>query len=147
MNTTGNFHAELTIPYDVIRLDQDHFPHPWTEAQWKELSPAQNHLFTWKQENKLIGYALFQYLTGDDTAHLLKILVLPESRGRGEVQKFWKEVLIYLKEQGLKNIYLEVEAGNTRAISFYEKCGLQHLRRNKGYYSNGEDALIMSMTL
>jgi len=147
MNTTGKFEVHSKFPDEVISIDQVHFPQPWTTSQWKNLGPLQNHLFTWKKENELIGYGLFQYLSGDDTAHLLKILVLPESRGTGETQGFWNEITKYLRKQGLMNIYLEVEATNTRAISFYEKCGFKTLRKNKAYYSNGEDALIMSMTL
>jgi len=147
MNTTGSFLALSNFPEDVIKLDQDHFPRPWTTGQWNNLNPAQNHLLTWNLENELIGYALFQYLSDDDTAHLLKILMLPKVRRSGEAAKFWSEITSYLRSEGLKDIYLEVEATNTQAIGFYEKCGFKLLRKNKAYYSNGEDALMMSMTL
>lgn len=147
MNTTGKFQVESTFPDAVIELDQKHFPHPWTMEQWKGLSPAQNHLFTWTLGNKLVGYALFQYLTGDDTAHLLKILIDPDRQGSGESQRFWSAIKAHLKSADLESIYLEVEASNARAIGFYGKCGLTVIRRNKAYYSNGDDALIMTMTL
>jgi ribosomal protein S18 acetylase RimI-like enzyme len=52
-----------------------------------------------------------------------------------------------LQIKGFRSVYLEVEATNFRAKSFYEKVGFNLLRRNKGYYSSGEDALIMSLTL
>ena len=147
MNTTGNFQVHTSFPDDVIKLDFDYFPRPWTKDQWQNLNPSHNHLFSWTKENELLGYALFQYLSGDDTAHLLKILMLPKVRGSGESHAFWGELTYYLRAQRLKNLYLEVEATNAQAIGFYEKCGFNLLRRNKAYYSNGEDALIMSMTL
>lgn len=147
MNITGKFEVHSFIPAEAIKLDQDYFPQPWTTPEWLSLNPEQNHLFTWKKVNAVIGQALFQYLKGDNTAHLLKILVLPDSRGKGETQLFWSEITKYLRSQGLQNIYLEVEATNARAIAFYEKSGFKILRKNKAYYSNGDDALIMSMTL
>lgn len=147
MNTTGKFQVETTFPDAVIELDQKYFPHPWTPDQWHELNPAQHHLFTWAVENKLVGYALFQYLTDDDTAHLLKILINPDERGSGESQRFWSAIMSFLESRDLQHVYLEVEASNARAIGFYEKCGFAVIRRNKAYYSNGDDALIMTMTL
>ena len=147
MNTTGKFEVHSVIPDEVIKLDQDYFPQPWIPPEWLSLNPAQNHLFTWKKENMLIGQALFQYLAGDNTAHLLKILVLPDLRGKGETQLFWGEITKYLRSLGLQSVYLEVEARNARAIAFYEKSDFKILRKNKAYYSNGDDALIMSMTL
>jgi [ribosomal protein S18]-alanine N-acetyltransferase len=147
MNTTGNFQRESSPSDEVIELDQKFFPHPWTREQWSEMNPDQNHILTWRLKNELIGYGLFHFLSGDDTAHLLKILIVPDHRGSGETKKFWDTLKVYLKNAGQKSIYLEVGANNVRAIHFYEKCGFKLLRRNKAYYSNGEDALAMSMTL
>jgi [ribosomal protein S18]-alanine N-acetyltransferase len=135
------------VTEEVIRLDQDFFPQPWTKDQWLSTNMDQHLLFQWKKENDLVGYALFQFLAGDDTAHLLKILMLPKHRGQGESEKFWTEIVNYLNVSGVQNIYLEVESGNAPAIGFYQKMGFKLLRKNKAYYSNGEDALIMALTL
>lgn len=147
MNTTGSFHHEIQIPDDVIRADQSFFPNPWTNNQWLELDLKQHHLLTWRKQNELIGYALFQQVSGDDTAHLLKILIIPEKRGMSFTREFWMSILTFLKGTGTHGIYLEVESNNNRAISFYNKSGFKLLRRIKGYYSNGEDALTMMLTL
>lgn len=94
-----------------------------------------------------MGLALFGIVDGDDTAHLLKVLLLESSRGSGAAQEFWIGIAKDLRVKGLKSVYLEVEAANLRAKSFYEKVGFQLLRVTKQYYSNGEAALIMSLTL
>lgn len=143
MNTTGK---EYSVTEDIIQLDQA-FPNPWTREQWYNLDFHHHLLFSLRNQSDLNGYALFQAVPGDDTAHLLKIMIEPAKRGTSTSQEFWKEILVQLRSLNFLSIYLEVEATNARAIRFYEKSGFKLLRKNKAYYSNGEDALIMMMTL
>lgn len=147
MNITGKLATEPFTTVDVLKLDEALFPHPWTFDQWNELKPDQNILFTWRTQNTLIGYCLFGISPGDDVAHLFKILISPTFRQQGNAVLFWSAIVHALKIKKLSRVYLEVEASNQRAILFYEKAGFRLLRRNKGYYSNGEDALMMELTL
>lgn len=147
MNTTGKLAIEPFTTSDVVKLDETRFPHPWTKEQWNELKPDQNILYTWRAQNTLIGYCLFGITPGDDVAHLFKILIDPAFRQQGNAVLFWSAIVHALKIKKLSRVYLEVEASNQRAILFYEKAGFKLLRRNKGYYSNGEDALMMELTL
>lgn len=146
MNTTGEFAVEA-VNQEVICMDQELFPNPWSDKQWLELNPDQNRIFTLRINGKLLGMALFGVVPGDDTAHLFKILVHPEQRGGTVSHFFWSNIVQNLTQSGMNSIYLEVESSNHRAIRFYEKNGFKLLRRNRAYYSSGEDALIMSMTL
>jgi hypothetical protein len=146
MNITGKLACEIPM-LDVMLMDQQHFPNPWTAVQWQENDMGQSKLFTWRAGQRLIGFALFGTAPFDDAAHLFKILIEPGSLGSKTSLPFWSAIISELKILGLKSIYLEVESSNLRAIRFYEKCGFLLLRKNKAYYSNGEDALIMSLTL
>lgn len=146
MNTTGRITVETSSP-EVVDLDLTFFPTPWTRQQWSELNLSTHTIFGWRKEEKLLGFALLWIMEGDDTAHLLKILLLNDSRGTGASTAFWSEIIRELKNKGFSSVYLEVEAHNLRAKTFYEKVGFAVLRRIKGYYSNGEDALTMSLTL
>lgn len=149
MNTTGKI-LELSlknIPEQVIALDQSFFPHPWSAQQWKDLNPEQHCLFTSALENLTIGFALFSIVPGDDMAHLYKILLNPLYRRSGHSHQFWSEIVPLLKSKGVHRVYLEVESGNAAAIGFYKKEGFKLLRTNQGYYSNGQDALIMESML
>lgn len=132
---------------DLIKIDQDYFPQPWSEQQWLGMDRNQHLLFTFRLQNQLVGYALFGLVNGDDVAHLYKILIIPKKRGEGTSGRFWSCIKQELLKKGVKTIYLEVEASNGRAIGFYHKKGFQILRKSKGYYSTGEDALIMTLTL
>lgn len=144
MNTTGKIDEEIPSE-DVIQLDLNYFPQPWTESQWKQL----NHfkLFTWRDKTELIGFALFGLNPGDDVAHLFKVLILPSKRGTTQMTDFWRNIIERLKNLGLSSVYLEVECENLRAIEFYKKNGFATLRKNKGFYSSGKDAWVMSLTL
>lgn len=146
MNITGKIQIESPSE-DVIDMDQHFFPNPWDKAHWNNLDLKLNQLFTWRNDSKLIGLALFGIVPGDDVAHLYKIVISPKYRGQGVAAEFWLEITHKLLTIGIKSIYLEVESDNSRAIKFYEKLGFVILRKAKNFYSNGADALIMSITL
>lgn len=146
MNTTGEISIELPDD-DVIKMDQNYFPNHWTSSQWFSLDSALNRLFTWRTQGELKGFALFGIVPNDDTAHLFKIVVAPKFRGPSTGEEFWSVLAARLISMGIKSVYLEVDADNSRAIRFYEKLGFLTLRRVKSFYSDGSDALIMTLTL
>jgi ribosomal-protein-alanine N-acetyltransferase len=150
MNTTGNI--SLSGPADedwehIQHLDFLYFPRPWTSSDWSSLNMEHHQLFAWRQKVKLQGFALFGWVRGDDTAHLLKICLAPDIRGHGFGQAFWKELLPQLKAQGIMKVFLEVEETNSIAVSYYLKVGFETLRAVKGFYSDGTNGLMMIMTL
>lgn len=146
MNITGKISSER-VSNEIIRLDQTFFPTPWTDRQWQDLAHETHTLLCWREGEVLKGFCLLWTLEGDNVAHLLKILLLEETRGTESSTKFWGGICDDLKKKGFQSVYLEVEAGNRRAQAFYEKVGFKAVRRNKAYYSSGEDALIMTLTL
>lgn len=146
MSITGNL-SEESISSELISLDQTFFPTPWSSKQWAELEMSTHTLFGWREAGKLTGFALLWTLEGNDAVHLLKILLLESSRGTGSSRKFWSDIQEKLRTRGFRTVYLEVEANNLRAKSFYEKAGFKVLRKIKGYYSNGDDAITMLLTL
>jgi ribosomal-protein-alanine N-acetyltransferase len=146
MNITGRLHKEK-VSTEIISLDQTFFPTPWTTQQWIELNPETHSLYSWRIQDNLVGFSLLWTFEGEGAAHLLKILLLEESRGSGSSHLFWSAIENCLRARGFSSVYLEVEAKNLRAQGFYSKMGFQLLRRVKGYYSSGDDALMMSLTL
>lgn len=150
MNTTGNI--KLSGPGDVDweqiqQLDFLYFPRPWTSSDWSTLNMDHHQLLAWRQDGRLQGFALFGWVKGDDTAHLLKICLFPAKRGQGQGQAFWKELLPHLKSQGIMKVFLEVEESNLIAVAFYLKVGFETLRTVKAFYSDGTNGLMMIMTL
>lgn len=139
MSITGNLSQ-------VIDLDQKFFDPPWSKTQWDEIDYSHHQLFVFEESNGVQGYALFTAVPGDDIAHLLKILVVPNLQGTLAASRFWAQILENLKAMGFSRVYLEVKATNTRAIGFYQKNGFKTLRKVKSYYSDGTDGVMMQLT-
>ncbi|HWQ51096.1 MAG TPA: GNAT family N-acetyltransferase [Terriglobales bacterium] len=79
------------------------------------------------------GYTLTREAGGE--TELLRIAVLPEFRGRG----YGRELLRGVKAP---DMYLEVRAGNAAARALYEKEGFSQVGVRRGYYWDGEDAIL-----
>lgn len=142
MNIIGKHHAGKDIP----ALDLKYFPRPWKESDWNALDMSQHRLWA-MEEGELVGFALFATPSTDETAHLLKVLIIPEKRGSGVATQFWKSICGELQKSGFRTVYLEVEKSNERARAFYRKLGFQVLREVKSYYSDGEVGIMMQLTL
>lgn len=147
MNTTGKLISFSSLDERMVELDQRYFPRPWSHQDWQGMNVNHHLLYGWFEGEKLIGFALFQFIVGDETAHLLKILIVPEARGTQTSQSFWSHIIKSLNQIKVKNIFLEVEDLNLQAVRFYEKQGFQLLKMSKGFYSDGKDARLMQLML
>jgi len=80
--------------------------------------------------------------------HIVSIAVMGDYRRRG----IGNALIINAMRQGRENYkcdegYLEVRISNEPAISLYEKLDFSKVKRNYGYYLDGEDAWVMAATL
>lgn len=126
------------------QLDQLYFPTPWNEKQWKGLFTESHSLYLARKGEDFIGFCLFANSYVDSFAHLLKILVHPDNRGRHFGEDLLNESMKRLKLEGIKSFFLEVEESNCNAIKLYEKCGFKTIHVKKHFYTSGESALIMT---
>ncbi len=91
---------------------------------------------------QIIGYLNYREIAGE--GELDRVGVLPEYRGQGLGEKLLVTMLEYAKDRGVKDITLEVRAGNEPAKGLYGKYGFQTEGVRKNYYTHpAEDALIM----
>ena len=97
----------------------------------------------------VLGY--FVAMKGVDEAHLLNITVAPAHQRQGWAMVLLQALDLWARGQGAGWLWLEVRAGNRRAIEVYEAHGFQHVGLRKAYYPAGrterEDALVMSLKL
>ena len=94
------------------------------------------YYFVCEEDNKIVGYINCWI---SDNTDILNFCVDTRYQRKGigcllfnEVEKISKGV-----------ISLEVRVSNTNAINFYSKRGFKKAFVRKGYYSNGEDAILM----
>ena len=94
------------------------------------------------QEGPIAGYC--GYIRSFEDAEILNVAVDAPFRGRGIALEMMTWLMEYGRLEGVENYTLEVRAGNTAAISLYEKLGFRLAGIRPGFYSNPrEDALIM----
>jgi len=85
--------------------------------------------------------------SGNLVASLESIAVAPRARGCGAASLLLKSTIRRLKLQGVHRITLMVRRSNAVALQFYERRGFSAVRRAPGYYEDGEEGLVMRLTL
>lgn len=135
----------------LFELDQHHFPIPWTKQAWQSYFDSHsNYLITAYFESnsaQILGFALWQTSVADSFSHLLKIVVGSHSRQKGAGEKIMKASLADLHSKQIKNYFLEVEENNSAAVALYKKMGFKTIHKKEKFYSNGEAALIMTLSI
>lgn len=134
------------------------FPSCWSAEQfcetWKETWFAGYGLF---ENDRLLAYISLSVLAGE--LEVLNIAVHPDSRGRGLSRSLMAFALSdslnngHLLRRGLEastpvgweSAVLEVRVGNVPARALYSGLGFIEAGIRKRYYSDGEDALIMTL--
>lgn len=118
---------------------------PWSLSTFADcLTPPYAGLVAVDTDNGVVGYAIILLVAGEAT--LMDIAVTQSSRGQGLGKKLLNGVIEWCQQQQAESLWLEVRAGNTTAISLYQKAGFEDIEIRKNYYpcDNGkEDARIM----
>jgi ribosomal-protein-alanine N-acetyltransferase len=98
---------------------------------------------------RIAGFVLVR--SAADEAEILTIAVRPGHRGRGYGRQLMEEALRRLYRERIAACFLEVDRGNTAALSLYRRLGFAEVGERKGYYpaTAGEDgtALVMRLQL
>lgn len=94
------------------------------------------YYFVYETDNKIVGY--INCWISDNTT-ILNFCVDEEYRRKGIGKSLIEKVL----EISVGIITLEVRVSNLNAINLYQKYGFEKALIRKGYYSNGEDAILM----
>lgn len=91
---------------------------------------------------RLVGYAGGWVVDGD--VQILKVAVVPDMRRCGIARELLSRVAGDARNLGASTSSLEVRASNAGAQALYERLGYKSLGKRPRYYSDGEDAVIMS---
>ena len=74
--------------------------------------------------------------------------VLPDARQKGIGRALTTALLQHCRDQGVRQVFLEVRAGNEAALALYRDLGFKIIDRRRRYYRNPEeDAAIMRLWL
>ena len=126
---------------DILSIEKKVFKHPWLKEQldWELNSQPAAENYVMIAKGIMIGY-LFSHIIDDDVQILNIAIDIPfQHEGYGE------QLLSYFLDQFNtdSSIHLEVRKSNFPAINLYLKFGFHEIGTRKGYYADGEDAIIM----
>ena len=129
-----------------LALDRASLEGLWTSAQWQtELAdPRRPGMGLW-QADTLQAMASGWLVV--DELHITLVAVAPEQRRRGLGRQVLKALLEDARQQGARHATLEVAATNAAAVVLYHSLGFQDAGLRRGYYRNGDDALIQWLRL
>ncbi len=141
----------------VMYINQTCLPENYAAYFFNELYERFPETFIVAEENgKIIGYVMCRIETGlpdfgllgiAKRGHIISIAVLPEHQRKGVGAAIIQEALAGMRFYKAKDCYLEVRVSNKPAVSLYRKFGFETSRIVHRYYSDGEDAYIMTLKL
>ncbi len=123
----------------------------WSEASF-EAALAAPGTAGWviEAEGAPGGRALQGYLLGALAGAGFEIQsfgVATAVRRRGHARRLLQRALVHARGRGLAAVELEVRAGNRAAQALYAREGFAVVGRRRGYYADGEDAVLLRRSL
>ncbi|WP_457614976.1 ribosomal protein S18-alanine N-acetyltransferase [Methanopyrus sp.] len=130
---------------EVVRIEERAFPKsPYpTYVFLYNLSNNPDGFLVAEVEGKVVGYIIFELRPWLGEGHIVSIAVHPDYRRAGIGTVLMREAERRILEAGYETVRLEVRESNFPARRFYERLGYGEERREHGYYSDGETAVIM----
>lgn len=131
----------------IVDLEKKCFNDAWNLEQIEnelEVNPFSNG-YMLKENGKVVAYA-FMWETFE-MAQIARIGVDPDQRKKYYGQKMMEELFEKARSGGCEYMSLEVRESNTAAIKLYEKLGFITVNVSKGYYSDNENAIVMTRAL
>ena len=142
----------------VIVIEERSFSCPWSLEQFQielarskisrcyvaEFVNGENEKID--PEGQRIAGFVTAWLVGDEM-HIANVAVHPDMRGGGIARVLLEHALDEAHSQGGRWCQLEVRVGNSAARALYGKLGFGEIGIRRGYYSDGEDAVVMGKEL
>jgi len=140
--------ARLLLPSDwqaCLALDGAALGGFWSEGQWRAELEGAGRLCLGIDRPDGEGPGLVAVACGwlvVDELHITVLAVHPASRRRGLGRQLLEALLVGAQARGALHATLEVAADNGPALALYAACHFQTAGTRRGYYRNGQDALI-----
>lgn len=121
-------------------------PDSWPEAVFRrELERPMSHGRVALSDATCVAYVLGWRVL--DEVQVLSLAVDPPWRRCGVGRRLLDDYLSALRGQGVQRVTLEVRASNGPAQELYRALGMSSEGERRGYYGDGEDALLYGARL
>lgn len=128
---------------EVSSIENAVFTLPWSyESFLKTLTSEDTIYLVAEWKGKIVGY--LGIWTVLDEGDITNVAVKEDCRNQGIGQLLLSEGIRQAKNQGIKDLTLEVRKSNQAAIFLYEKNGFENVGIRPNFYKHPkEDAIIM----
>jgi ribosomal-protein-alanine N-acetyltransferase len=128
----------------LAALEREVFgPDAWSFGQVSdELSVATRQVAVAETDDEIVGYAAIS--VAGDVADLTRIVVADAHRRSGVASELLGMLHEAARQAGAEQVILEVAASNAAAREFYRAHGYVEISRRRGYYADGDDALVLA---
>jgi [ribosomal protein S18]-alanine N-acetyltransferase len=142
---------------NVMNINRVCLPENYTDMFFMDLHERFPETFVVAEEDHdIIGYIMCRIEVGLSNfglgglirkGHVVSLAVMPQARRRGVASALLNKAMEGMCGYKARQIYLEVRVTNEAGVNLYKKVGLEVTRTIPGYYSDGEDAYVMSKKL
>ena len=136
----------MNILYSVTNKDHEEimeihnlsFDNKWNIQSMETMCEIENYSFIIiKTNNEILGYIILYDTL--DSFDLFEIAVKNDHRNQGLGTKLLKALFVKTD----KDIFLEVNEINVKALGLYEENGFVRISLRKNYYNDNKNAIIM----
>jgi ribosomal-protein-alanine N-acetyltransferase len=133
----------------VLDIERTAFPYPWSRAIFvRELTYDWSHLIGRMDTSSGKLVAFVNYWLVYDEVHILNIATHPSFRRQGHAAALLEHVIAFARMHRCSFVTLEVRRSNLGAQALYRQYGFKQVGVRPRYYmEDGEDALVMVLTL
>ena len=126
----------------ILRIEEECYPQPWSFQQFvQELENPAATLLLGEIKNRIVGYICYWLVV--DEMQILNLATAVEFRRKGIAAELMTQAFNRCSTDKLSSAWLEVRAANQAAMTLYRRSGFNQSGVRKGYYRDGEDAIIM----
>jgi ribosomal-protein-alanine N-acetyltransferase len=141
----------------VMRINRACLPENYMDFFFMDLHQRFPEAFIVAEEDgKIVGYIMCRIEVGLGSfslgglirkGHVVSIAVLPQGRRKGVAKALMTAAMEGMRHYKAKLCYLEVRVTNEPGVALYKKLCFEVSRTINGYYSDGEDAYVMTKKL
>ena len=137
---------------DCAQIHARFFARAWSVTDFEELARDRHVIADGAfdgRDKTCFGFAISRLLAPE--AELLSIAIDSRQQGRGLGRQLLAAHIMRLAAQGVREVFLEVEEGNSAAIQLYDRFGFAKVGERAGYYPKKDGsratALVMRVAL
>ncbi len=141
----------------VININRVCLPEHYTDDFYTNLHLRfPDTFYVAEEKGQIIGYIMSRMEAGASNfdlrgsvrkGHIVSIAVLPQNRHKGVGKALTTKALDGMRNYKAKECFLEVRATNLAAITLYSNLGFEITKTIPRYYTDGEEAHVMTKKL